>query len=675
VAPGDRHQLHVTTKQRELPDIGGARASCRDVVKKPVLACALFSVVGFAADFQAGLDAYNRGDFATALKEWQPLAEQGEANSQYNMGLLYARGQGVAQDYKQALGWYEKAAEQGVPAAEYNLGVMYANGQGVAASPEQAEKWFLKAAEKGVGEAVTGLATIYSEGEGAFKNYAEAEKWYRQAADKGVASAAFNLGVMYDIGQGVQQSYPEALKWYHAAADAGYASAMTNIAILYYNGQGVKRNLSEAYVWFARAQKLGDPRAKEMIAMAHDKLKPKDLKLADARIDQWQPTVKAQPIVDSPEVLFKQPEKITIAAADVAIADAAKAGTGASPGGAVWTGVGRVIAIGDVHGDYESFAAVLRSAGLIDKDGNWSGGKAQLVQTGDIVDRGPDSRAVMDLLIRLQKQAAVAGGAVHCLLGNHEAMNVYGDLRYVSTAEFLAFAPQNSQADRTAAYPDQTATTVAAAPETDLSHSPGERPAGWDERRAALGEQGEYGKWLRAENAIIKIDRTLFVHAGLGEKYADWSIERINDEVRRELVDFTRLHGGIVTDEQGPLWYAGLAKGGEKQMEPLVDALLKHFDVDRIVIGHTYADGAVTPRFGGKVILVDAGISRVYDNVAKIACLEMDNGQPYALHRGQKLELPKDEDGPDMLRYLKQAEALDPKPSPLDARIANLQAK
>ena len=135
------------------------------------------------------------------------------------------------------------------------------------------------------------------------------------------------------------------------------------------------------------------------------------------------------------------------------------------------------------------------------------------------------------------------------------------------------------------------------------------------------------------------------------------------------------MHGGIVTDEQGPLWYAGLAKGDEQQLEPLVDALLKHFDVDRIVVGHTYARGAVTPRFEGKLIMVDAGIPRVYDNVAKIACLEIDKGQPYALHRGQKLELPKDEDGPDMLRYLEQAQALDPKPSPLDARIAGLQGK
>jgi hypothetical protein len=313
---------------------------------------------------------------------------------------------------------------------------------------------------------------------------------------------------------------------------------------------------------------------------------------------------------------------------------------------------------------------------LIDKNGNWTGGKTHLVQTGDIVDRGPDSRAVMDLLIRLQKQASDAGGAVHCLLGNHEAMNIYGDLRYVSPAEFAAFTTEQSEANRAASYEQyHKSMTAAATAETDQSQWQREHPAGSIERRAAFSAQGEYGKWLRGENAIIKIDRTLFVHAGLGAKYADWSIDRINDEVRRELADFTLLHGGIVVDPEGPLWDAGLAKGDEQQLEPLVDTLLKHFDVDRIVVGHTYAKAAITPRFGGKVILVDVGIPRVYDNLSKVACLEIDKGEPYALHRGQKLELPKDENGPDMLRYLHQAEALDPKPSPLEDRIAGIHGK
>src|SRR5689334_20768694 len=108
------------------------------VVRKVSLFCLLFIAwVGlFAADFQAGLDAYNRGDYATALREWQPLADKGEAHSQYNLGLLYARALGVPRDYAKAAEWYRKAAEQGVPAAEYNLGVIYANGQGVQANAE-----------------------------------------------------------------------------------------------------------------------------------------------------------------------------------------------------------------------------------------------------------------------------------------------------------------------------------------------------------------------------------------------------------------------------------------------------------------------------------------------------------------------------------------------------------
>ena len=93
--------------------------------------------------------------------------------------------------------------------------------------------------------------------------------------------------------------------------------------------------------------------------------------------------------------------------------------------------------------------------------------------------------------------------------------------------------------------------------------------------------------------------------------------------------------------------------------------LLKHFDVDRIVIGHSYAQAAITPRFGGKVVLIDIGLSRVYDNIGKMGCLEIEGDHAVAIHRGQKLELPKDENGPDMLRYLKEAAALDPQPSPL----------
>ena len=646
-----------------------------------------------AADFQAGLAAYNKGDFATALKEWQPLAEQGDANSQYNLGLLYARGQGVAQDYKQAAAWYEKAANQGVPAAEYNLGVMYANGEGVPKSSEDAEKWFLKAAQKGVSDAASSLGTIYSEGEGAFKNYSEAEKWYRQAAEKGVASAAFNLGVMYDIGQGVPKDYKQAIEWYQKAADAGYPAAMTNLGILYYNAQGVKRDLIQAYCWFQRAQKGGDPRASELVTVAASKMRPGDIKKAQAQVDSWHPTNK--PATVETAALFaprqaqaqtakpqppQQDQKDQTQAQGTAERAAATAAETApkSPAAAtqqdVWTGVQRIIAVGDVHGDFEQFALILKSAGLIDDKGDWVGGTAHLVQTGDVVDRGPDSRAVMDLLMKLEKQAAAAGGGVHCLIGNHEAMDVYGDLRYVSPGEYSAFRTENSEAARATSYKQyHEAMTAASKPEMDRSEWELEHPPGFAEHREAFGPEGVYGKWIRGHNTIIKIDRTLFLHAGLGEKYEDWTLDRINDEVRKELNNFTELHGGVVTDEQGPLWYRGLATGDEKTLEPVVDALLKHFDVDRIVIGHSYARAAITPRFDGKVVLIDIGISRVYDNIGKVGALEIKDGKALAIHRGVELPLPTDEDGPSMLEYLKKAAALDPKPSPLEPRIEELE--
>ena len=118
------------------------------------------------------------------------------------------------------------------------------------------------------------------------------------------------------------------------------------------------------------------------------------------------------------------------------------------------------------------------------------------------------------------------------------------------------------------------------------------------------------------------------------------------------------LQGGIVTDNEGPLWYRGLAEGDEKALDPHVKTVLKNHQVERIVIGHTFTDGAITPRFGGKVLLIDIGLARLYDSKLRQACLLIENHQPYALHRGKKLDLPSDTDS-DMLRYLKQAAALD----------------
>jgi TPR repeat protein len=624
------------------------------------------------ADFDAGLAAYDHGDYATAVREWQPIADRGDANAEYNMGLLFACGQGVPLDYQKAAEWYRKAAEQGVAAAQFNLAVLYANGNGVPHSNQQAAEWFRKAAESGVVAAEAILGDIYYNGDGIERNYAEAEKWYREAAEQGIASAQFGLGVMYDIGQGVTQNYEEANQWYTKAAEAGYAPAMINLGILYYNAQGEKRDLVQAYAWLLRGGKRGDPRGDELLQATAKRMSPKEVKRAQALVDQWQPSHPEAASDPKTQVakLFKQPEVTPSAnSADrVAPADS-------SPGAIqdVWTGVDRVIAVGDIHGDYEQFVKVLESADLIDGSGNWIGGKAHLVQTGDVVDRGPDSRAIMDLLMKLEKQAAAAGGGVHALIGNHEALDLEGDVRYVSAAEFAAFRPGGPEQGQFRYNSDQQGVTAPATPVGDRSNADSQHPPGFAEWREAFGPNGLYGRWIRSHNAAIKIDRTLFVHAGITAKYADWTLDRINNEVRQELDDSARLDGGIVTDQQGPLWARDLAEGDETKLAPLVDQLLRHFDVDRIVIGHSYTDGAVTPRFGGKVILIDVGLSRIYDNNAKLACLEIDQNHAYALHRGHGLELPKDENGEDMLRYLKQAAALDPQPSPLAPRIHELE--
>jgi TPR repeat protein len=107
------------------------------------------TAVSWSADFKKGVTAYKSGDYATALREWTPLAKQGDASAQFNLGLMYEKGQGVQQDYKTAVRWYRLAAKQGYVNAQYNLGVMYQNGQGVPQDYKTAVKWYRLAAEQG----------------------------------------------------------------------------------------------------------------------------------------------------------------------------------------------------------------------------------------------------------------------------------------------------------------------------------------------------------------------------------------------------------------------------------------------------------------------------------------------------------------------------------------------
>ena len=159
-----------------------------------------------------------------------------------------------------------------------------------------------------------------------------------------------------------------------------------------------------------------------------------------------------------------------------------------------------------MHGAYDRLVAILRAAEIVDTKLRWSAGKTHLVQLGDVVDRGPDSRKALDLLQSLEKDAARAGGAVHALLGNHEIMRMLGDLRFTTPGEYTAFVTARSE--------DVRQRFVESAPAAERESLLKETPLGSVEMRVAFGREGPYGKWLRSLNGVVKINGVLFVHGG-----------------------------------------------------------------------------------------------------------------------------------------------------------------
>ncbi len=166
------------------------------MIKAFVLAMALSlastgAVTSQDASYAAGARAYDRGDYAEAVRVWRIAGNQGSAEAQFFLGKMYTDGQGVAQNYAEASRWYRMAADQGDAVSQYNLGFNYANGRGVP------------------------------------QNNAEAVRWYRMAADQGLAGAQLNLGIMFANGRGVPQNSVEAFKWLTLSAAQGNANAVT----------------------------------------------------------------------------------------------------------------------------------------------------------------------------------------------------------------------------------------------------------------------------------------------------------------------------------------------------------------------------------------------------------------------------------------------------------------
>lgn len=279
--------------------------------------------------------------------------------------------------------------------------------------------------------------------------------------------------------------------------------------------------------------------------------------------------------------------------------------------------------------------AIARAAGLVGADGRWTGGKTTLVQLGDVTDRGADSLKIVRSLQQLQKEAPRAGGEVVVVLGNHEAMNLLGDLRYTTPGEFAAFVDDRSPARRERIYMANRQKLEAAARAANPNIQPsqvrdqwlGVTPLGWVEHRVAWSPTGELGRWATRNPAVLKVGDTIFVHGGLSAEYAALGIDEINRRSAAAMAKADESPTSILSDPLGPLWYRGLvtrdpkadpegATAAATRPRPPIDdeitAVLAATGAKRIVVAHTPSLAGIEITNGGRLVRVDTGISRYY---------------------------------------------------------------
>jgi hypothetical protein len=295
----------------------------------------------------------------------------------------------------------------------------------------------------------------------------------------------------------------------------------------------------------------------------------------------------------------------------------------------------RIVAVGDLHGDYAAWRDIAGAAGVIGPRGQWTGGRTTLVQVGDVVDRGPDSLKIIRDLMRLQKDAPKQGGRVIVLVGNHEAMNITGDLRYVTEEEFAAFAGPTSADMRDRLYEakkkdieakyraESPAMSSAAIRDSWIKVT----PLGWAEQRLAWAPDGEIGRWVIGNPAVALVNGNLFVHGGLSAEYSKLKLSEINAQVASALSSVDRSPDSIINSPLGPLWYRGLVTRNPKvaqipvpaagspprpSMEEEVKTVLAAYGARRIVVGHTPSVSGIQLAYGGRLVLIDSGNARYY---------------------------------------------------------------
>ncbi len=340
-----------------------------------------------------------------------------------------------------------------------------------------------------------------------------------------------------------------------------------------------------------------------------------------------------------------------------------------APAADEWTfdGVDRVVAISDIHGAFGAMVRTLQQANVLDERRAWAGGTTHLVIVGDILDRGPGSRQSMDLLMKLEDEAAAAGGRVHVVVGNHEAMNLIGDMRYVHRGEYAAFSAEEDEAERDRWYQALVARDGEAAESREAFDKA--FPSGFFAHRRAFAADGVYGAWLLEKPLIVVINGTAYVHGGVSPFVAEFGLAGINGTLFGEMAEYVRLlpslyETGVVLptdnfydvpklikdaqagaaslaegvamteglsadlellqrgvelnesrvhDSIGPMWYRGNVACSALIETDRLDASLAAIGAERVVIGHTPTPTRrILVRLEGRVIEVDTGMNAGY---------------------------------------------------------------
>ena len=248
------------------------------------------------------------------------------------------------------------------------------------------------------------------------------------------------------------------------------------------------------------------------------------------------------------------------------------------------TAPARIVAVGDLLGDRARSDRALSLAGVLSPDGHWNAGSTVLVQLGDLIDPGPDTKAVVERWMALGDEAAAAGGRVVVLLGEHEALDLLGEWKEISPADIRSFGDAGA-------------------------------------RREALSKRTPIGKWLRSRDAVLEIDGTAFVHGGIHEKLARVDPAELSSQVRAAI-------GGsgppFVLDSEGPLRYRGFLRTNAVDVCGELEKVLAPRALTRLVVGHgSPPSGGPEARCGGRGWWVggseEPGVLEIVSGVARPA--------------------------------------------------------